>query len=95
MGEFDEVDPVLRRWSKSRVVPMHTRYREDEVRSFSIVNSSGQEFQIWIEMDPLVVNFWDFKADRRSWRIAIAHLESHLDDALALTGRDGRGAQGS
>ena len=79
---YEPWDPVLKEWSARNKIPLQTRYREEEVRSFTLVGPDGSRVcQIWLELDPLQVKAWDLKERSQTFE-AETSLESALDQAL-------------
>lgn len=84
---FEEVDPILLRWSETHRIPLSTEYRGEPVRAFDIVGSTGAKCQIWIEAgEGLVVAVWDYRERIEKFAASEDDLFSCLDAALA-TGR--------
>jgi len=85
MTYFVHVDPILKRWSQRRGVPLSTRYRDEEVRSFQLIGPANERAQIWVEVDAtkVSVHVWDYKKRRETLATDVEGLESSLDLALA------------
>jgi hypothetical protein len=93
---FDDVDPAVRAWSARTGHAVFTKYRDDEVRSWSVVDPDGTKYQMWLGVPKdgrISVHAWDF--GRRQWvtECALADVESALDDALDQV--NGWSAEGS
>lgn len=85
MATFEQVDPVILEWSEERHLPLYTRYKDEDVRSFQVVGASGASCQIWIETgDEVSVHVWDYGRRRRSFVTNGRDLRTALDNALAV-----------
>jgi hypothetical protein len=85
MTAFAQLDPIIRQWSSDRQVPLFTRYKDEDVRSFRIVGSSGTECQIWIEVgERVTVSVWDYGKRRQDLEADAASLRARLDEALSI-----------
>ncbi len=81
------IDPVIHQWKQHYALKVLTTFRDTEVRSVTLVDARGNQFQLWIDppADGAVgVHAWDYKQMRRDWNIPIPQLRSALDQALAL-----------
>lgn len=48
---YQEIDSILLPWAKEQVLYVMTEYKDEEVRSISVVNDFGDEFQIYLAPD--------------------------------------------
>jgi hypothetical protein len=46
-----EIDSILLPWAKEQVLYVMTEYKDEEVRSITVVNDFGDEFQIYLAPD--------------------------------------------
>lgn len=85
MTTFAELDPILEDWSRERRIPLSTEYKDEEVRSFQLVDQTGGQYQIWIDVERgLTVSVWDFGKKRHDFSADLGSLRERLDDALNL-----------
>ena len=88
MRTFEDLDPVIVEWSQAMRLPLYTRYRDDDVRSFQVVGISGASCQIWVEIsDEVTVHVWDYGPRRHSFPTDGPGLRATLDEALAVAKR--------
>ncbi len=67
---FQEIDPALKAWASRQRLHLATRFRDDEVRAFAVVDDAGGEYDIWVTMverDPVTVHAWDHDS-KAHWR---------------------------
>ncbi len=65
---FEAIDPALQAWANRERLHLATRYRDDEVRAFAVVDDAGGEYDIWVTMaqaDPVTVHAWDRESKAR------------------------------
>lgn len=85
MTTFLDLDMILRSWARDRRIPLYTKYRGEEVRSFQVVGATGRKAQIWVEVnDGISVYVWDYKKRKREFGATRANLPKQLDAALDL-----------
>ena len=74
------VDTLLKEFCDRYGLHVHTRYRDEEVRSISVVDDSGVRYQIWLDdsTSDLVVK----TSDNRSKSYSAFSTESGLAHAL-------------
>jgi hypothetical protein len=81
---FNTIDPLLRAWASRNSIPLSTRYKEDEVRSFELAGPVGRA-QIWVEVNGgITVNVWDYRKRRQNLPADATTLERLLDEALIV-----------
>lgn len=85
---FSQLDPLLRRWSQDRGVPLFTSHRGEPVRSFELVGSCGAtRCQIWVETgERVTVSVWDYGSRKRELDADVSNLYERLDEAWRLGG---------
>jgi hypothetical protein len=86
---FAAIDAALVSWASRNGAHVMTQYHDEDVRSLSLVDAQGREFQLWIERDGdhFVVKASNNKrADAvRSWSsepVAAAQVTGALDRAI-------------
>ena len=85
MSTFTRLDPIIKQWASDRRIPLITRHKDEDVRSFQIVGLSGSQCQIWIELDEVVVvSVWDYGERRRDRQADADSLRVQLDEALSI-----------
>jgi hypothetical protein len=85
MATLAQLDPTIRQWSSDRQIPLFTRYKDEDVRSFEVIGSSGATCQIWIETEERVtVRIWDYGERRHDLDADISSLRAQLDEALRI-----------
>lgn len=85
MTTFAQFDPIIEQWSSDRQIPLFTRYKDEDVRSFQVVGSSGTECQIWIEVgERVTVSVWDYGKRRQDLEADADSLRARLDEALSI-----------
>jgi hypothetical protein len=76
---YAKYDDELRAWADDHQLPLFTEYKDEPVRSFQIVGSTGSECQIWLDQDGSV-HVWDYK--KRGTQFRDGRLRDRLDAAL-------------
>jgi hypothetical protein len=86
---FTAIDPALTAWASRNGLHVLTQYRGEAVRSISLADAEGREFQVWIERegDDFVVKASNNKHEEaaRSWHsepVAPKGVTSALDRAM-------------
>ena len=78
---FEDLDEMLTAWARRHGLHVSTEYKDEEVRSVAIVDDSGCEYQLWLDLlppDRVKVTAWDYK-NRRQTQIC---EQSELPEAL-------------
>ena len=60
---FDKIDGQLNDWLKTRNLHLQKLYKEEEVRSISVVTVKGNKYQIWLDevkKNMIKINVWDY-----------------------------------
>jgi len=76
---------IINKWAEDNSLYLYKNYKDVEVRSIEGVNSKGVKYQIWVEEPQkakVVVSAWDFKKQRKDWKINIQNLAVTLEEAL-------------
>lgn len=85
---YEKIDTILNLWATKHNLPMYTIYKEIEVRSFQIVNSDGQQFQIWIDLPDeesrIGVHVWDYKKRREDYLVEQTEVFDTLEIAYQI-----------
>lgn len=85
MTAFAQLDPTITQWSRNRQIPLFTHYKDEDVRSFQVVGSSGAKCQIWIEVgERVIVSVWDYGKRRQDLDADADSLRARLDEALSI-----------
>lgn len=81
---FSQVDPILIPWARAKSIPLSSRYRGSDVRSFELVGRGGR-VQVWIEVnDQISVYAWDFRKRKARFIADVSDLEASLNKAEQL-----------
>jgi hypothetical protein len=49
MGSYKRIDPILMAWAQGRGIHVHTKYRDDAVRSIVVNGPTGEQRHLWID----------------------------------------------
>lgn len=63
---------------------VYKQYRDEEVRSISIISPAGKKYQIWIdppEGETVNIHAWDYKKQRKNWNGTVEKLAENLEEA--------------
>lgn len=85
MMSYSTIDKVITEWAEENRLHLYKNYKDIEVRSVEGVNSKGIKYQIWVEKPKktkVIVSVWDFKKQRKDWKINIQNLSSTLQEAF-------------
>lgn len=81
---FSAVDPTLRAWASRNCLPLCTKYRDADVRSFELVGPDGR-VQIWVEINgETTVHVWDHRKRKQTFSVGESTLVDGLDNALRV-----------
>ena len=77
---YQIIDDVLDAWAKLHNLKVIKLYKDMQVRSVNIVDSTGAKYQIWIDpiegKHEIKINYWDYKnKDRKSTRLNSSHIQ--------------------
>jgi hypothetical protein len=81
---YASIDSTIRNFARKHSLLISTVYKDAEVRSIEMVNSSGKRCQIWI--DPpnsgggVGVHAWDYKKMRKDNIVPASVLSECLED---------------
>ena len=73
-------------WGTDHQLSLGTRYKEEDVRSFEIVDSRGKRFQLWVDPprgNVVIVHAWDFQKHLSDFERPVAEIKYALDEAYA------------
>jgi hypothetical protein len=83
----DKVDSILIKWADAKKLKLQTQYKDSEVRSFTVVGSTGKSSQIWLDTpDPnegILVHVWNYSDQHTTFNTNVDALESTLDAAYS------------
>jgi hypothetical protein len=78
-SDFRQVDYLLNKWLPKYGLTIATQYKDEKVRSISVVDDNGNSYQIWIDpikLNQIVVNASSLKnMKKESWK-----TETDLND---------------
>ncbi len=87
-----KIDQIVKDWSKKVGLHHQYEYKDEKVRSFNVVDDSGNSYQIWIEtlkLGRLKVSATNSKSGRkrRNWdkKCKISNLNKVLFEAYGAT----------
>jgi hypothetical protein len=63
---------------------VYKEYRDEEVRSISIVSPAGKKYQIWIDPpkgETVTIHAWDYKKQRKDWDSTFEEFANNLEKA--------------
>jgi hypothetical protein len=89
---YQAIDEALAEWLARHPVHMLMKYKDDEVRTFDVVSSSGDQIQVWIDpprpSGQVGVHVWDYH-HRRSKDLNgdVAEVAKLVDEAY-ITARE-------
>lgn len=82
-----QIDEVLIEWSRKRQLPLQRKFKEEDVRSFEIVDTQGRRYQIWIDEPDLEgsigVHVWDYGKRRKDFVTETSTLSDTLETAYS------------
>jgi len=64
MNRHEEIDNILIEWGKRNSIYMYTKYQDEEVRSFEVINANGMRMQLWVEptqCSGYEIRAWNYK----------------------------------
>jgi hypothetical protein len=84
---YAAIDDALRSWARANGVTFATRYRDDEVRSFDIVDAAGARVQIWVNHPvhaTVTVSAWDYRARKWTRDVPLLAVGDALTNAVTV-----------
>lgn len=82
---YEKIDGILNQWAKKHNLPLYKTYKDEQVRSFEVVNTQGKRFQIWIDLpspkNEVGVHVWDYKKKRKDFLVSPDELIDCLEKA--------------
>jgi hypothetical protein len=84
---FSPLDEILDRWAQKHALKIQRLFRDDKVRTTTVVSQIGEIFQIWLspqENGQVRLHAWNYGQTRRDWEVPISQLADALDDALRV-----------
>jgi len=81
---FSRIDPVIRAWASRNQLPLSTKDKNSEVRSFELAVRIARA-QIWVEVNGGAnVYVWDYRKRKQSFAAEAGTLAAALDQALQV-----------
>ncbi|HEY0048628.1 MAG TPA: hypothetical protein VGB68_05040, partial [Pyrinomonadaceae bacterium] len=86
---YETIDSILNNWANKRNLHLYKNYKDEEVRSFEIVNTQGDRYQIWVdapdEKGQIGIYVWDYKKRRKDFIAQEVELFEKLESAFSFT----------
>ncbi len=80
------LDKKLEYWVSVNSLSLNRAYKDEEVRSISIISKSGNKYQIWIELNKneIYINVWNYGRLKTEYKTTVELFTKTLDKAKSI-----------
>ncbi|MCG8435171.1 MAG: hypothetical protein MJA83_14180 [Gammaproteobacteria bacterium] len=83
--KYTEIDRTLNSFARSTGLQVKKIYKDEEIRSFDVIDDQATRYQIWLEIpenqQTISVCAWDLKKNRIEYTATKANLGEQLEAA--------------